>query len=253
MTKKSNESWESTNVESMHSELWIDHEAVKGPEGLLFAQIHQQHRCHTRHALTIAQLAVVDAVSYQNIEELLLLCTVSFAKDFMISKASKNSREKKTQKKIIQLSTAAHHTCLTWSKLDFPFPCINRVCRSPVDVIINLSNIRRVFVAQLKHSRVRAPIIGNLLLDAEHLLPDCAPQRFWNSLENTPPQLFGIVTWEFIKFLVHFEPFLCALPLHVLLLPLVFVKVFGQGLRVDKSISNKTSKWFIIIIKTATL
>lgn len=103
-------------------------------------------------------------------------------------------------------------------------------------------------MAEFQHFHVNARIISDLVIYAEQLLPYRSAQRLWNSLENPPTQLLGKTRREFVEVFQHFHPFLCALPLHLLLLPLVLVEIFRQCLRVYEAVSNKNDSFHIIII-----
>lgn len=65
---------------------FVGQQNVQRPKCFLFSQVHQKHSSQGAHSLTVAHLAVENAVSDQHIEELLLLQVVALAKENVLTK-----------------------------------------------------------------------------------------------------------------------------------------------------------------------
>lgn len=88
--EEAHELWKSNDEHSVHRKLLINHESVERPKRFFFAQIHQQHTGDRRHSLAVTELAVVAAVSREDIEKLLLFSAVTLAKIVVIAKTPEN-------------------------------------------------------------------------------------------------------------------------------------------------------------------
>lgn len=77
-------------LENLVTHFFVDHEQVQRPKRLFLPKIHQQNSGNWAHTLAVSKLVIITTIRNKNIEELLLLCAVSFAKIFVISKTSKS-------------------------------------------------------------------------------------------------------------------------------------------------------------------
>ena len=71
---------------SVHVVLPVDHELRERPERLLLlVQVHEEQRRYLRHALAVADLAVVHAVGGQDVEQVLLAVVVPLAEHRVVA------------------------------------------------------------------------------------------------------------------------------------------------------------------------
>ena len=75
---------------TMHATFLIRDEHRESPEGIFFIKVHEKKSCNLRHPLAVAYIYIVHAVRSKNIEEFLLLQSITLTKHPVVTVSSVN-------------------------------------------------------------------------------------------------------------------------------------------------------------------